>query len=498
MNSNDFQPIVDKVFAHDVFNNLDKKALVNKYDITGAIYKINSTLGSVSGQEAQLVNVISSIPPQGIIISSPGIYTFSNNINWSPYSVASAAICIEADGVVLDMCNYNLTATVQESVQHITGIYIKNVSNVTIRNGTLVNMCLYGIRAEGGSSLTIVSNLTIENIAVSGLVFNNLDIRNLCPAGIHVNWADCVTITDCTVQYMYVTADSSAGIQLLNTAIGTVSGCKVSNMVNYDGAVQGYSYINATGITTSNCSADDFQSHFGGNIRTMGHTVLGFIPIFCCGLTYEKCSATNMIGCSDDCHGMSVFLNTDVTINHFKANFVTDGVTPSNTGAKATGLEVYGTFITISNCSVENIKAINPQDKQSTGFSVWGAIISLTDCNASNVIVCDQNGNENPDLGFGTGFGWAPDPRIPFRDVGAYGVAYTGCEANNCQIGFDTWFHVDSTWSMVNCTDCDTNILVQPDGTRTLSGNPASECNPPITVVIENIANNNNYPDINP
>jgi hypothetical protein len=488
MSSRDFQTIVDTIFAHDAFKDLDKKALVERYDTTGAIDEVNSTLGSVSGQEPQTGNVISRIPPQGIIINSPGTYTFSDDLTWNPGSVTSAAITIDADNVTLDLCNHKLAATVQDSGQHITGIYIKNASAVTIQNGTLVDMCFYGIRAEE------VTDLTIQNLTVSGLNFKNLDIRSLCPAGIHVNQALGVKIADCTVQYMYVTADSSAGIQLLNTVSGTVSCCRISNLVNYDGSVQGYSYVGAVNITTSNCTAEEFQSHFGGNIRTFGHTVLGFCPIFCLDLKYENCSATGMTGCSDDCHGMSVFLNAMVTVDNFTANFVTDGVTPSNTGAKATGLEVYGAYVSISNCSVENIKAIHPQDKQSTGFSAWGVAISFTDCKAGHVIVCDQNGHENPDLGYGTGFGWAPDPRVMFRNVGAYFARYEGCEAHNCQVGFDTWYHVDSTWTDVNCMDCGIGILVQPGESRTLSGNPASECNPPITAVIKNIARGNTYP----
>ncbi len=489
MSSTDFHAIIDTIFAHDVFKDLDKKALVDRYDTTRDIDEINSTLGSVSGQEEQTGNVISSIPPQGIVIKSPGTYAFSADLTWQPGAVTSAAIVIQdTDDVTLDLSNHVLAATVGDSSQHITGIYIQHASGVTIQNGTLAGMCLYGIRAED------VENLTIQNLTVSGLAFKNLDIRNLCPAGIHVNRALGVKITDCAVQYMYVTADSSAGIQLLSTVSGTVSDCRVSNLVNYDGSVQGYSYIGSVNVTTANCTAEDFQSCFGGNIRTLGHTVLGFCPIFCLDLKYENCSATGMTGCSDDCHGMSVFLNAMVAVDNFTASSVTDGVDPSHTGAKATGLEVYGTFVSVRSCSVENIKAIVPQDRQSTGFSAWGVAISFTDCKAGHVTVCDQNGHENPDLGYGTGFGWAPDPRAMFRNVGAYLVTYQGCAADHCQVGFDTWYHVDSTWTDISHTDCGIGVLVQPGETRTLSGNPASECNPPITVVIKNIARGNTYP----
>lgn len=488
--STDFQINTKEDISYDVFNKLDKNALVNRYDITGAIYDISSSIRSQKGQRPHTDKVISSIPPQGIVITKPGTYTFSGDLTWSPNSVPCAAITIIADKVVLDMGNFNLTAMVQNNNEFHAGIYIQNASAVTIRNGTLVNMSLYGIYAVH------VSSLRIKNVTVSGISLSNLDIRNLCPSGILIDNAHKVHITDCTVQNLQVTSDSSAGIQLLHTTKGVVSGCRVRNLVNSDGSVQGYSYLQSNNITTSNCRADNFQSHFNGNIHTTGHTVLGFIPIFCSNLKYENCSATNMIGCCDDSHGMSVFLDAKVAVTNFMANTVIDGVAQSNSGAKATGLEVYGLDVSIRNCSVENIIAINPQDKQSTGFSAWGARISFTNCKAGNVVVCDENGDEDPALGYGTGFGWAPDPRHPFSDIGAYRVAYNHCSARDCQVGFDTWFHVNSTWTNVDCEHCDINILVEPDGQRTLSCNPCSECDPPIDIVIKNIAGGNTYPPL--
>ncbi len=488
INSHDSQAIIDQIFSYDVFNHLDKDALVNRYDISGAIFEINSAIRSQQGHTLQVDNVISEIPPQGIVISNPGTYTFAGNLTWNPESTTCSAITITADGVVLDLSNFSLTATVADNSQLINGISIQNASSVTIQNGTLANMCLYGICAEN------VSGLSIENISVDGLSFNNLETRLLTPAGIHIQQATDIKVVNCTVRNLNVTADGSAGIQIVSTSGGTVSNCLMSDFVNNDGSVQGYSYLTSSKITTSNCQALDFQSHFNGNIETSGHTVLGFVPIFCIELLYENCAATNMTGCCDDCHGMSVFLDALVAVNNFTASNVIDGVAESHSGAKATGLEVYGAFVSINNCSVTNITAINPQDKQSAGFSAWGMGITFTDCTANNVSVTDENGNTNPALGYGNGFGWAPDPRPYFIYVGAYGVEYSGCSASNCQVGFDTWYHVDSTWTNVSYTNCGINILVEPGGSRTLSCDPCSECKSPITAVITNIASGNTYP----
>lgn len=483
MNSSISQTIIDKIFSYDVFSKLDKNVLVKKYDFSDAIFDINSTIRSQEGQNAQTNSIISSIPPQGIVIDSPGTYTFADNLVWNPKPTACSAITIKASNVTLDMCNFTVKATIENRSQFIVGISIQNASEVVIENGSLAGMCFYGIYAEK------VDHLTINNVTIEDLSFNNLEYRLLTPSGILISGANDISISSCKVNNLDVTSDASAGIQIIRTDKGIISDCHMSNFVNHDGSVQGYSYLLSSNIITSNCTSANFQSHFNGNILTLGHTVLGFIPTFCISLSYKNCMATNMIGCCDDCHGMSVFLDVMVDVDSFTADIVTDGVTKSNSGAKATGLEVYGVYISIKNSSATNIKAINPQDKQSTGFSAWGALISFTNCNASQVIVTNEHGITSPAFGYGTGFGWAPDPRCFFRDIGAYFVRYESCTATKCQVGFDTWDHVDSIWINVRYNDCGINILQEPYGSeRILSGNPCSECNPPIIAHVKNIA----------
>lgn len=495
MTSDRSRTIIDKIFSYDVLKDLDRDALVKKHDVTDAIDEINAPLRSQAGPIAQpeffvpaLADfIIMAIPPEGLTLGYPGTYKFAGDLVWQPDPAkgAGAAITIVASGVVLDMGGHTLKAVVQDSSQSLAGIYAHGAMEITIKNGMLVDMGYYGVCAE-----TIIG-LTIENVTVSGLVFRNLNRRSLCPAGIFVKASEGVTISGCSVQYVYATADTCAGIFLLETSLGMVSGCRVSDLVNYDGVAAGYYYMLSSAIATSDCHVKNLQTYFNGNIRSAGHTAIGFLPCLSMELTFEGCSASNITGSCDDCHGMSVFIVALVKVKNFTAHAITDGPPPYNTGAKATGLEVYGALISVEDSSVENIKAINPQDKQATGFSVWGWDIAITNCTATNVVVCDENGGQNPALGYGTGFGWAPDPRIT---SGAYYVTYERCSALNCQVGFDTWMHVDSKWIDPQTSDCKIPILVQPGESRTLSGNPASECNPPITVVVKNIASGNEYP----
>jgi hypothetical protein len=479
--------LVNEIFADPVFKDLDKVKLAEIFDPSTQIEANARVYFAHTGRQPQTSKVIRHIPRSGIAIQSPGRYTFADDILWNPYDVASAAITIQSSNVTLDLAGFTLKASIPDKELQIAGILVAPpigelvVSNVTITNGTVANASEYGIAA------TSVIGLKVSRITVTGVSMQNLQIRNLTPAGIYVAQSVNVAISQCRVTDLTVRTDSSAGILLTNTSQATVSGCRVSRLVNNDGAVQGFSCIQCISVTTTGCTAESLQTHFNGNVLTSGHTVLGFVPILCLNLSYVDCSASRLIGCCDDCHGMSVFLDGQVTVTRFRAEHVVDGVSPSHSGAKATGIEVYGTNITVTDSAVNLIKAINPQDRQATGFSAWGKAITFTRCKASNVTV---QGN----LVTGAraeGFGWAPDPRPEFAYLGAYDVTYRRCVAENCQVGFDTWYHVDSTWIRPVHKNCERGILIQPKGKRTLSCDPCSECILPITANLTNIASGN-------
>lgn len=478
---------VNKIFSDPFFKNLDKEALVRTFDPSPHIEALNRGYATQAGQQLQTGKVIRQIPGAGIVIRKPGTYRFGNDILWRPNDVQSSAITIQCSDVTLDLAGFSLRASVSDKSQQIAGILVQGpsnkptIANITIINGTVAHVSEYGILA------TSVVGLNISGITVTGLCMQNLAIRNLTPAGIAVNSSIGVAISACSVTRSEVTTDSSAGIFLQNTIQGTVTGCRTIGLVNHDGAVQGFGYIKCSDVTTAQCVAESLQSHFNGNVLTTGHTVLGFCPILCWNLTYVDCSASRLTGCCDDCHGMSVFLDGQITVSGFRAHDIVDGVSPSHSGAKATGLEVYGTDVTVVDCTVSYITAINPQDKQATGFSAWGLNIQFEGCKASHVMV---RGTAVPGS-HAEGFGWAPDPRTEFCYTGALDVAYTDCVADHCQVGFDTWYHVDSKWIRPRFRNCDIGILIEPGANRTLSCNACSECQPPIAVTLTNFESGN-------
>ena len=486
--------IISNIFANNFLKEADASALVKQYDISDGLRAANAITRLSTLPQVQLGFNISSIPPQGILINAPGTYQFTNDIVWTPGG-DGIAISIQSTGVTLDFKTFCLSAVVSDNTKTVKGIDISNYDTVSIQNGSVKNMSYYSISASTGA------NLSIQNMVIDGLSYLNTVVPNTTPCGIFVDSSLGIAIEGCTVQNINVTSSSCAGIQIIKSIAGKVSNCTLNNIVNNDGAVQGYSCLFSADINTSNCTASNFQSHYQGLTQTTGHTVLGFIPILCYNLSYETCTATNITGCCDDCHAMSVFINAKVSVTNFTAKNVTDGVTPKNTGAKATGLEVYGNNITITNCLVENIIAIVPQDLQSAGFSAWGNSISFTGCTATNVQVTDANKVPSTQYGYGTGFGWAPDPRPIFDSQTANDVTYTNCVSNNCQLGFDTWYHTNSVWKGVTAPGCSEFILVQaPLTPRTLSMDKCSELPSgyPSKITLYNLASNNQYPELKP
>lgn len=485
---------VNSIFSDPFFDNLDKAALVKTFDTSPQLMALYRGYFAQSTQQPQTGNVIKTIPSGGIVIQTPGTYTFAGHISWKPNDAQCSAITILSSDVTLDLAGFTLTAVSPDTLQQISGIVIGSadnpaITNVTVKNGMVANLPEHGILAAN------VGYLTLSGITVTGICMRNLCTRLLTPAGIKVSGSTNVTISGCTVTNLNVTTDSSAGIMLLTTNTAAVTNCSVSSLVNNDGAVQGFGYINCTNVATTNCTADFLQTHFNGNVKTTGHTVLGFAPIFCSSMSYVNCSASTLTGCCDDCHGMSVFLDGAVSVSGFTADQVTDGISPSNSGAKATGLEVYGTAVSVTNCTVSAIKAINPQDLQSTGFSAWGLAIEFDGCTAVNVSVVDDFHTGAR----GEGYGWAPDPRPMFANTTASGVTYKDCSANGCDVGFDTWNHVESTWTNPTSTNCKIAILADPKGaTRVLSCDPCSECNPAFSVSLVNQASGNTYPAVQP
>lgn len=437
---------------------------------------------------------ITEIPPGGIVIDTPGTYVFENNIKWSP-SGNGQAILITADNVTLDLKNHTLESELTQF--NTVGIVATAVNNLTIKKGTIANMALGGISCSGSK------NITIKQIVVDGLNLENTAVFTV-PVGILVTTSDSAVIHKCKVNNINVKTGSCAAIQLTETRNSRVSKCKITNILNRDGACTGIGHLLCDIAEVKSCHLDTIRAEFIDNLNTEGHTAIGLIPVLTTNLVIKYCRVENVIGSCDDAHGISLFECLNAVVRKCRVENVLDGAGAAQTGAKATGFEIYASGVKVIDCLARNIKAINPQDKQATGFSCAQCVgVEFIWCTADNVTVVNENGEKNPSLGYGTGFGWAPDPRIEFI-VPAVDVFFKYCTAKKCQVGFDSWFFIDSVWKDIysNCNEIP--VLNLGEYQRTFSCNACSECGcsqpgcypSPTSTTVTNVASNNTFIDV--
>lgn len=449
------------------------------------------TLGSETAVFGES-HVIDEIPPSGIFIDKPGTYYFKKNLTWHPQADGSA-ITIQANDVVLDLHGF----TLKSSTTHFKTIGISAIlsENLKIVGGEIKNMGLAGIQC------TLCANVSIKGIEVDGL--NVEDIVNfVVPGGILIGESFNVTVDNCTVKNIDVKTASCSGIQFTATLTSKVTNCKIKNLHNRDGACSGIGHILSDDILIQSCDLEKIKTSFIDNLFTQGHTAIGIIPTLSANIIINDCSVSNVTGCCDDAHGMSVFLCENAIVKKSKVSNVLDGVGDAKKGAKATGIEIYADNVLVKDCFVRNIYAINPEDKQSTGFSCGASNgVKFIRCKAKNIQVINEKGKQDPSLGFGTGFGWAPDPR-PSLLKPAVNVLYKKCVAKYCQVGFDSWFHINSVWDKITSIKNDIAILnLDDDAQRTLSCGPCSECGctfpscfpTPFVVTVNNVAQNNTF-----
>lgn len=437
--------------------------------------------------------VIDEIPSAGMTISTPGSYVLGRDITWKP-KANGQAILITASDVTLDFHGHTLSSPT--TGYYTTGIVGLLANNLTIKDGTIENMSYRGI------DCTACFNVDIAHMTVDGLNIENT-VDYTVPVGILVSASNTVFVNKCKVKNINVRTGSCAAIQMSGVFNSKIWDCHVSDLLNRDGACTGIGHILCDGADVKSCKLEGLKSEFIDNLNTEGHTAIGLIPFLSKNLTLRDCKISEVTGCCDDAHGISVFECNSAVVEHCKVFSVLDGAGPAKTGAKATGIEVYGSDVQVIKCHVNYISAINPQDKQATGFSVaQGSNNKFIDCHAKNVKVYNEFGFEDTSKGYGTGFGWAPDPRIIEPAVN---TLYQDCSAKYCQLGFDSWFHIDSVWDTIRSKCNGIDVLVQDSSAeRTLSCDACSECGctfagcypNPFSITINNVASGNIFIDV--
>ena len=157
------------------------------------------------------------------------------------------AVTINADDVTLNMNGYSLFLN-EETMNRTIGIQIApSLKDITISNGVISGANYYGISAKG------VTNLNINGISVKKMNSYDIITKDFTPCGFFVEDGTGFNVINCITDGANVTTASYAGIQIVNSKNGNVSGCSVSNIINNDGGAQGFSYLSSSGIKTSGC-----------------------------------------------------------------------------------------------------------------------------------------------------------------------------------------------------------------------------------------------------
>lgn len=278
---------------------------------------------------------------------------------------------------------------------------------------------------NGGSGYTSAPAVTISNVA------------NDAGSGA----AATATVSNGSVVSVKVTATGSNFMTAPSIAFSGGGGSNAAGLV--------LPFFSTPSFAPVNVRYNPDNTNSGGNVRV------------------EDCLVEDITGSIDDAHGVSFFGVTNVLASNVVVRRVQDGFNSLGVGgSKATGIECYGNPMVpdsnfkIIDCRVEDIRANSPGDLASLGFSAIGGGITFINCTASNVTV--TNSIPGRQTAYGYGFGWAPDVRLNYQ-YPAWNVVHSNSTAIECDYGFDTFNHRNSSW--VNSTSVSNRIadfLVQP------------------------------------
>lgn len=130
-------------------------------------------LGTASSQaETIQCKVIDVVP---ITISAPGVYCLKANKNTNITS--GNAITINANNVVLDLNGFRLNGSASGKSVLTNGIFSQNLSNITIKNGTIEG---YGVGIFLAAGLpSAAKGYVVEEIRAFGNFFLGMEVQGL-------------------------------------------------------------------------------------------------------------------------------------------------------------------------------------------------------------------------------------------------------------------------------------------------------------------------------
>lgn len=180
------------------------------------------------------------IHKNGYLITKSGVYCLAEDAVFNPCKNDSAAITINADNVVLDLNQHEISSPLDNKQLNNVGIFVtSNHKDVTIKNGTVRNIGALGIRVEGGNNVINLLDLIVKFCGGRGerpLAQPDVSGSSFISGGISINGQtglldnQIFNVLVRNVQCYANTADAKSS-NLASTLAAGISGVFIKNLV---------------------------------------------------------------------------------------------------------------------------------------------------------------------------------------------------------------------------------------------------------------------------
>lgn len=156
------------------------------------------------------------------VINSPGVWPVGGSVIANPQSSNDTIVTITANNVIFDLKNYGLSQISTNTMTELIGIFVApNLSNITIKNGTIENVSGVGIYVSDGCSQVYLENLLLSSCNEGGILLAG----NTTGTGINE-----VTIKNCLINDIIPTDSNNAyGLRLIATSNIIIENCIINN-----------------------------------------------------------------------------------------------------------------------------------------------------------------------------------------------------------------------------------------------------------------------------
>ena len=266
-------------------------------------------------------------------INEPGYWPIGGSIVADPTVANDTIVTISASNVIFDVKEYMLSQLSTNNMTNLTGVFVvPNVSNITIKNGTINGLTGVGIYVSDGCSQIYLENLLISNCdeggillagsttgtGISQIVITNCLVNECTPAdtsdayGIRMIATTNAIIQDCIINdNQSLLGTAGYGISLESCSICELSNCK---SYNNGGASfgAGINIYHSNGCSLLDCSvANNLVTSLSSTT-----TACGFYATLSNLLLFSNCLSNHNLNAAGNTMGFYSFDNSNISYQH--------------------------------------------------------------------------------------------------------------------------------------------------------------------------------------